>query len=216
MDIYVNILCEGPSEEHFINQIMFPYMQQRGIYVRPVILGKHGGVSHYAQIRKELKLLGRDSSSYLTTMFDYYKLPQDVPGVRECAETEPVKIGKYIEIQMEKDLQGELQCKRYIPNIIVHEYEALLFSDPSCFSKCQGISKAQLKKLKDTANQYTTPEHINNSEQTAPSKRILGIFKQYQKVIDGTIIANEIGMERMMERCPHFAEWVRELVDLVN
>ena len=63
--------------------------RRAAIDVTPIVLG---GVSHYARIRRDIKLLGKDTSSYLTTMLDYYKLPQDVPGVRECKETEPCRI----------------------------------------------------------------------------------------------------------------------------
>ena len=76
---YIKILCEGQSEESFIKKILVPYLEPRGIYMQPIVLG---GVSHYSRIRRELKCLGQDSSARLTTMLDYYKLPQDVPGVR--------------------------------------------------------------------------------------------------------------------------------------
>ena len=55
-------------------------------------------------------------------------------------------------------------------------------------------------------------EHVNNSEQTAPSKRIKRIFGSYQKTIDGISVAQAIGIETMMNRCPHFERWVEKLV----
>lgn len=61
------------------------------------------------------------------------------------------------------------------------------------------------------ATNYQTPEHINNSEQTAPSKYIIRIYREYQKVVNGTAIAQVIGMETMIKQCPHFAEWINKM-----
>lgn len=186
---YVTVLCEGPSEESFIKKVLGPYMQKRYVWLTPVILG---GVSHYAGIRRELKRLGKDSSCYLTTMLDYYKLPQDTPGVHECKETDVVKIAEYIERCMKQDLDGEIQSLEYL-------------------QICDGVSANMLKQLKDIRETYLTPEHINNSEQTAPSKRIIRIYDSYQKVVDGTAVAEMTGIEKMMEECPHFARWVQAM-----
>lgn len=210
----VIVVCEGQSEEFFVNHILHPYLKQYKVYVTPHLLGYRGGVSHYSQIRNDIRSIGRDTSVYITTMLDYYKLPQDVPGVRECKETEPERIGQYIEEMMYIDLCNELNCKAYLPNLLMHEYEALLFSDSLCFRLCDSISEKQVKELGAISNRFTTPEHINNSEQTAPSKRIKAIYPLYQKVIDSTTVAKEIGIETMLNRCPHFASWVEKLVHI--
>ena len=205
---YIKILCEGTSEEQFVKIVLAPYLENADIYVTPIVLG---GVSHYARIRRDIKLLGKDTSSYLTTMLDYYKLPQDVPGVRECKETEPCRIAEYIEAAIKDDLENELSCMGFIPNIIMHEYEALLFSDVDCFQNCIGMTKDQISQLRKEVSQFTSPEHVNNSEQTSPSKRILRIYDAYQKVVDGTMVAESIGIQKMMEKCEHFSFWIRTL-----
>jgi hypothetical protein len=107
------ILCEGQSEESFIKNIMAPYLYgENGIYVTPVILG---GVSRYAQIRRELINLGRDKSSSLTTMIDYYKLPNDVPGVGTCNKMNPRDIAEYIEDELYRDLASEIHSIKFFP-----------------------------------------------------------------------------------------------------
>lgn len=204
---YVIVLCEGQSEESFIKRVLSPYLIYHGIYVNPVILG---GVSHYAGIRRELKRLGKNSSGNLTTMLDYYKLPQDFPGVATCNETEPCKIAAYIEDEVYKDLKNEISSITFFPYIQMHEYESLLFSDVSQFRNCQGMSKTMVNMLEKQVMEFESPEHVNNSEQTAPSKRILSIYPAYQKVSDGTMIAENIGIEKIMGKCLHFAEWVRK------
>lgn len=84
----------------------------------------------------------------------------------------------------------------------------------SLFGKCEGMSKSVLKELAAERDRYGTPEEINNSEQTAPSKRILRLYPSYQKVSYGTMIAETIGVERMIEQCPHFAKWVEQMKKL--
>lgn len=202
---YLNILCEGESEESFVKKVLIPYLEPDGIYVTPIILG---GVSRYSGIRRELKRLGRDSFKYLTTMLDYYKLPQDVPGVRQAAGGEAHISAKCIEQAIAEDLENEITCKGFFPNLLMHEYEALLFSDVSCFRKCDGVTDAVIRNLDKVRCGYDNPEMINNSEQTAPSKRILQIYPSYQKVTDGTLIAEAIGIEKIMAECPHFAVWI--------
>jgi hypothetical protein len=49
---------------------------------------------------------------------------------------------------------------------------------------------------------YASPEEINNSQETAPSKRILGVYNSYNKITDGYLIAKEIGIDKMREVCP--------------
>lgn len=204
---YTIILCEGQSEESFIKRVMSPYLEQKGIYVQPVILG---GVSHYAGIRRELKKLGKNTSASLTTMLDYYKLPQDVPGVRTCKGKSPDAVAGYIENEMYQDLKDEVLSVKFFPYIQMHEYEALLFSDVSQFRHCPGMGETMVETLEKQVMEFMTPEHVNNSEQTAPSKRILQIYPEYQKVSDGTVIAENVGIEKMIQKCVHFAGWVNK------
>lgn len=206
---YIKILCEGQSEESFIKRVLALYLEQKGIYVQPIVLN---GVSRYACIRRELRNLGKDSFVKLTTMLDYYKLPQDTPGVKWTKQNKmkPEEAAVHIENQIWNDLKDKLVCKEFFPYIQLHEYEALLLSDIDSFQSI-GMNTAMIAALKKEISKFPTPEYVNNSEQTAPSKRILRVYKQYQKISDGTIIAETIGIEKMLEKCPHFAEWVKKL-----
>ena len=203
------ILCEGETEDLFVRNVLSPYLQNRNVYTETVILG---GVSRYAGIKKDLQTLGKCKKyGLLTTMLDYYKLPQDVPGVKDCKETEPCRIAEYIEKRIYDDLKDSIKIQGFVPYIQMHEFEALLFSDVDCFEKCNGIKPKMITELKSEVGYFDTPEHVNNSEQTAPSKRIKRIIRSYQKTADGISIAQAIGIETMIERCTHFANWIKEL-----
>ena len=208
---HVNILCEGQSEEIFAKRLLAPYFSKYNIYITPIILG---GVARYGGIRRELKRIGKDSSSYLSTMLDFYKLPQDTPGMNRIDQLGPENAGDSVESEIYMDLRDELNCRDFIPNLLIHEYEALLFSNVECFSCCEGITESMLRRFSKIRYDYATPEQINSGEQTAPSKRILQIYPSYQKISDGILIASNIGIEKMLEECPHFAKWIQKIQEL--
>ncbi|MEW6713144.1 MAG: DUF4276 family protein, partial [Candidatus Riflebacteria bacterium] len=58
---------------------------------------------------------------------------------------------------------------------------------------------------------FETPEHINDSTETAPSKRLEKLIPQYEKVSDGTILSEKIGLEQMIFECRHFAAWIEKI-----
>jgi hypothetical protein len=83
------------------------------------------------------------------------------------------------------------------------------FSDENqivSFLKQRGASRKGLDKLKAIA---LPPEEID--DQCPPSKRIEDVFGGYQKVTDGILVAQKIGVGTMLARCPHFRQWVETL-----
>lgn len=202
----VIIYCEGASEETFINNILAPALLASNVLISAT---SFGGVSKYSIIRKTIQKLCRsDKSALITTMLDYYGLPQDTPGYKDSQKnsTDIYTCVEYVECEMRKDI-GE---NNFLPNLIMHEYEALLFSDIQAFVYC-GLSKKQLDELRAIRQAYLTPEHINNSPNTAPSKRILQIYSDYDKVLDGYNVARNIGLDTIRKNCRHFDAWVANL-----
>lgn len=56
-----------------------------------------------------------------------------------------------------------------------------------------------------------TPEEINDSSDTAPSKRLQILIPGYQKPLMGVLAALEIGLETIRRECPLFANWIKKL-----
>ncbi|MCL2202252.1 MAG: DUF4276 family protein [Oscillospiraceae bacterium] len=199
------ILCEGETEERFVKDVLAPYLEKSNIYAIPKNLG---GVSKYSIIRTELDILCRDSSAFVTTMLDYYKLPKDTPGKGGTGDI--YKVSSEIEAAVKSNLA---EHRNLLVNLIIHEFEGLLFSDVSAFL---GEAKADDKTLLELAHiknnpKFPTPEHINNSEMTAPSKRIKGILPEYVKTLNGIPIAKRIGIEKIAEECQHFRAWLENI-----
>ncbi len=96
----------------------------------------------------------------------------------------------------------------------MHEFEGLLFSDCAAFSR--GIGKPELEsRFQEIRDQFTTPEEINDSPETAPSKRVEALVPGYQKPFLGNLAILEIGLERIRTECPLFDAWLRQLENLV-
>ncbi len=212
----VYIYCEGPTEESFINTILYPYFFNIGIVVVPIICSTKrtatrkykGGVQEYGKIKYELtKLCKSHKHAYVTTMFDYYAMPTDTPGI-DCFEVDLQKRMRIIEETINSDI-GESNC---IFHLNLHEFEALLFSHPASFALI--ADNDIVGKLQEIRDSYETPEHINNSVETAPSKRIASLIPHYAKVRNGTLLSEDIGIDTMLAECPHFREWVESIIHL--
>jgi len=69
----------------------------------------------------------------------------------------------------------------------------------------------QLQAVRDS---FPTPEDINDDPVSAPSKRIIALYPRYNKVVEGGIAAQIIGVDRMRAQCSHFRAWLDRLVAL--
>ena len=95
----------------------------------------------------------------------------------------------------------------------MYEFEGLLFSDTQALAI--GLNKGNLASQFNTIrSQFDTPEDINNSKETAPSKRILKHFPEYDKPVHGSLAAIEIGLEIIRNECPLFDGWLKEIEKL--
>ena len=206
----IYILCEGQTEERFVKELFIPRFQGKQIYITPVILptkriasgGRfRGGLRNYSKVAKELSILCNDHDAWVTSMLDYYQLPSDTPGMDQRSGN------LYADIALiERSVEADVNRTNLHVNLMVHEFESLLFSDPKWFSIVADDNAAN--QLCAMANQFTSPEEINSAVETAPSKRILRIIPTYKKNLDGITLAQQIGLDRMIEVCPHFAEWM--------
>lgn len=210
------VYCEGQTEESFINQVLYPYFFHVGIVVRPIICQTKrtptqkykGGVSDYIKIKKELTILCKSHrNEYVTTMFDYYAMPSNTPGI-DCREPDPLKRMKTIEAAISADI-AEPNCKVHLS---LHEFEGLLFSKPESFRLIAG--EDVVDHVREIKSSYPTPEHINSSPETAPSKRLEACIPNYAKVTNGTLLSVDMGIDVIMQHCPHFRAWIEELIAL--
>lgn len=214
----VYIYCEGPTEETFINEVLYPYFFNIGIVVTPIIcatkrtrLKKYkGGVSDYNKIKNELTILCKShSNEFVTTMFDYYAMPSNTPGI-DNQDPDIIKRIEAIEATVDSDI-GMRNCSFHF---MLHEFEGILFSNPASFNLIADESTAG--KVQAIRDSFPTPEHINNSPETAPSKRLEQLIPGYAKVRNGTILSKDMGLDIIIRECPHFRDWIKRIVDMAE
>jgi len=214
------VIVEGQTEESFVGgplaEALWPYQ----VYPSPILLGtpgRKGGNPSYARVQHDiLKQLKQDQNAYCSTMIDYYGLDGGFPGT-PVGRLPPIDCVEHIERCIMADIQARIPeyrpDVRFIPYLSLHEYEALLFSDPQAFA--QALHKPELANhLSDVRKAFETPEHINDDPKTAPAKRVIAAYPGYRKVINGTVAARAVGIQRMRDECVHFRAWVNRLQNL--
>ena len=203
----VLVLVEGFTEKRFVDDILKPYFQAKGVFI---IARNLKGISKYEIISKEVNNLLKDTSADLvTTMIDYYRLPSDFPQKQQLN----LQLQSYKKVEtLESAFTGDIQNLKFLPYLQLHEFEALLFSEVSHFSKV--LSTKSHVSYFEKIVQTLKPEEINDQPNTSPANRIKKIFPQYQKESHGAILAKAIGLVKMREKCPHFNQWI-ELLEQV-
>lgn len=214
--IRVYIFVEGQTEETFVNRVLYDYFYLKGIFLFPILIttspnGK-GGIGSYQQVKRQIvRQCKQEQAAFVTSMFDLFRLPTDFPSYSfSLKEKDPLRRAEYLEKSMEEDINQN----NFIANLVVHEFEALLFSEPQKFEIIFGNNV--VKNLLGIRNQFISPEHINGGPNTAPSKRILKLCPRYEKIANGSDIAKNIGINVIVEQCPHFRSWIERLNKQAN
>jgi hypothetical protein len=224
------IHVEGQTEESFVNEVLRNHLVDEGYEsVSARIIGNarlrrlRGGVRPWPGVRKDIvNHLKEDQGCIATTMVDFYGLPQEGveawPGRAGATGLQIHQKSSRVEDALLADVVAEMGSRftpsRFVPFVVMHEFEGLLFSDCAAFGRGVGRPDVELY-LQQIRNQFSTPEDINDSPITAPSKRIVELMPGYEKPLFGTIAALEIGLDRIRAECPHFASWLNRLESLV-
>ena len=217
----LHVHVEGQTEEGFVNRVLLPHLVGGFGYaiVSARLLGnprsrlRRGGIRSWASVRKEIiRHLQTDREALATTMVDYYGLPDTWPGRDASMQAPFAEKAAVVERGLRDDVTAALGGgpDRFIPFVVMHEYEGLLFSDPPKFA--ESVGRLELTDdFQAIRNAFATPEEINDSSETAPSKRIERLIPEYQKTLLGVQAALAIGLDVIRRECPHFDGWVSRL-----
>lgn len=216
------IIGEGQTEQSFCNDVLQSHFNAKGILIQnPVIKKTHGGIVNWEALKRQVEThLIQDPTCIVSTLIDYYGLYKHhkYPFWEE-AEKLANKSDRMdmLEAGMLSEIEPELQ-RRFLPYIQLHEFESLLFSDLDIYNNnFEADEFLDYNYLLETINQFDNPELINNGIETAPSKRLAKIIKGYfsenenQKVLYGTLLAQDIGLHKIRSKCPRFNDWIIKL-----
>jgi hypothetical protein len=221
------IHVEGQTEETCVNQVLRDHLVASGFHsVSARIVGnprqrQRGGIRKWPSVRNDvLNHLKEDPGCVATTMVDYYGLPEGWPGKSQAKGLRTVREkAQCVENGVLADVSSEMgagfDLRRFVPFVVMHEFEGLLFSDCGAFSR--GICRPDLElSFRKVREEFSTPEEINDSPVTAPSKRLEVLVPGYQKPLLGVLAVLEIGLDRIRSECPHFDGWLKQLESLVG
>lgn len=220
--IRLHFIVEGQTEETFVNQTLVPHLAHMSIVsdARCVATSRKGRVKHrggvhsYQQVKNDIVRWmseDRNSDARFTTMLDLYALPQSFPGYESASQLQdPLQRVEALESALKEDIGDR---RRFIPYIQLHEFEALLLSDPQKLGAHFQCGDDAIRRLADMASCCLSPEMINDGSETAPSKRIIAEIPEYRgaKASAGPIVANHIGLDALRLKCEHFGEWLDKL-----
>jgi Domain of unknown function (DUF4276) len=223
------VSVEGQTEETFVRDVLRPHLEGFGFSsVNARLMGnvrqrsRRGGVRNWPEIMAELLArLAEDRHVVLGQMVDYYGMPTSLdggwPGRLAASKLPLARRGSAVEAAIAQKVADEMGSsfdrRRFVPCVMMHEFEGLLFSD--CVALAQALGRPDLApELQAIRNQFQSPEEINDSPTTAPSKRIQDLMPRYEKPLFGSLAVRRIGLTTIAQECRHFGSWINRLEEL--
>jgi hypothetical protein len=223
----LHLLVEGQTEETFINSLLRAHLANFNVWVDVRCLSTKkkirsrqnvGGILPFNKAKADLERWMKEDSnedSWFSTMFDLYELPNSFPKFDDAKKkSDPLKRVK----MLEEAFRDEINYRRFIPYIQLHEFESVLLSDPQKFRSEFIGQDNSINELIQMSEQATSPEHINDTPEGAPSKRIIQQIPEYEgrKASAGPLIAESIGLATIRNKCCHFGQWLTCLEGLAS
>lgn len=208
------IICEGPTEQAFCNDILRDHFLPKDILLdAPTIKHSNGGIVAWETLKKQIITHLNEGNCIVSLFVDYYRIRDsyNFPGwMNSKSITDIYDRMRYLFEQMSLDIDINLRS-RFIPYIQLHEFEGLLFSDISVFPNNFTKDELDFSLLETAVKSAHTPEEINNGPNTAPSERLKRAIKGYDKIVYGFCLASDIGLKTIREKCILFNEWIEKL-----
>ena len=216
-------LCEGQTELEFVKEVLAPHfyainplimVSSRLFHTKSVpvngIIPK-GGLGSYEKVKDQiLSICKPDPKQIVTTIIDFYGLPNDFACIGLDKSNGDIEHARNLEHKFEKDID----CVNFYAYFMIHEFEALLFSNPSEFMGW--FDEDSVEIIQKIADMHESPEHINSGIESAPSKRLKQILHGYDKVFHGPMIASQITLETIRNKCHHFNDWITRLEEMLQ
>jgi hypothetical protein len=218
--VRLHMIVEGQTEQSFVQNVLSPHLAAFNVFAdaRSVLTSKdtkahkeyRGGLIGYQKARADIVTWLKEDQHpecRFATMFDLYALPADFPCYADAAKL----MDPYARVlSLESAFGKDINDRRFIPYIQLHEFEALILADPKQIDweyLDHDHPIGNLVKMVGTQN----PELINDGFETAPSKRILKEIPEYDKVTSGVSIVQKIGLPALRQKCRHFSNWLQKL-----
>ena len=189
----IAVVVEGRTEYNFVRNVLRHELKNVEVIARNM----RGGSMSVPYVLKYVRPLLYDRFDCVTTMVDFYKFAN--PGRKSGADDIQRELAEAVE-------QNNRSGAVFLPYVQKHEFEALLFADRKAISERLKLSGAQNKKLNAIEDK---PEDIDHG--MPPSRRLMDIYPEYEKAVDGIEIIRKIGLVKIAGKCLRFGGWLGEL-----
>ena len=210
--IRLAIVVEGATEVDFVNEVLAGHLLLSGVAAAAVLIGNVAGRDGGGRV--SVARLAADMSQ-LYYNFDAVSSLVDFYGFQGKGDMSADELELRLLEGVRSRIHRDWDERRVIPYVQMHEFEALLFSNPGALSEAVvGVPARAAGMLANVRGQFPTPEDINDNPNTAPSRRIYAAIPDYDKRVDGLLAAHEIGLDGIRAECPRFDGWVSRLEGL--
>ncbi len=157
------IVVEGQTEEEFVRTMLRPYLFSCGIYdVNPILIrtskSGRGGFVNYDHLKNTVipLLKSQGADVVVSTFVDYFRIPHNTPQYEQCmlSGSSRDKVDA-----LERCIGDDINDRRFVPYIQLHEFEALLFSNNQGFEEF--FTKEQAEQTAVIVDTFDNPEDIN-------------------------------------------------------
>lgn len=197
------LVVEGSTEAEFVKQGLAPYLLSKSVLTAVISLNGRISVTRLGERMADLC----PNFDRVTSLVDFY-------GFQDKGDLTPVELERQVMEKVKSRFSFDLDESLVIPYIQQYEFEGLLFSDARAFNTLPGVTASSVARLTAVRAAFDNPEEINDSRDTAPSKRIAQVITGYNKAANGPAVALEIGLAAIRRECPRFNQWVEQLESL--
>lgn len=205
-------ICEGRTEQEFCKNLLQPYFNPKNITISPPLIKKSGGgIVKWEILKNQIKRHLQESENVLVTTFiDYYGI-EDKHNFPQWRESKQISDKNNKMDFLEKAMEDDINNSNFIPYMQLHEFEGLLFNNIEVFKKNFQKDECHYSEIQKIIEKYPNAELINEGSETAPSKRLKNNIKNYNKSVYGVYLAEEIGIENIMNKNPRFKKWIEKI-----
>jgi hypothetical protein len=177
-----------------------------------------GGLLKYSKFRNDvLRWIESDrgrANTFYTSFIDLYAFPKDSKSPYK-SNIQQISDPYQKIAALETAIQQDINHVNFIPYVQLHEFESFLLVDPDRLLSMYPDASTGISRLKKEIGNIS-PEKINESYYSAPSKRIIKYIPEYegQKAQVGLLVAEDIGITALRNKCTHFNEWITKLEEL--
>ena len=197
--ISLAISVEGQTEEEFVKNVLAVHLETKGVKAEPILIDYHGGDITIARLASDMAhcLSPHWRFDFVTSLVDFY-------GFRDKCRATSCELETLIDEVVGRKAALDSAYPRVFSYVQQYEFEGLLFSDVQAFADLLGLSSSTVTKISQIRAQFPSPEDINDSPITAPSKRIAQVIPGYDKCGYGYLVADRIGLHTIRAECRRF------------